>query len=132
MLDERRCYHCDYWKTDEDGYNIGNPEGFYCKHCDNDGHVTLQENDIVYVNVYSVTRHYGGPEEGGWWYNWDNCIETYPVKNKRAETILEELESEYASKRYGNIYSVLGGRDIEIRLEAEPKESETKERPYYC
>ena len=24
---------------------------------------------LMYVNAYEVTRHYGGPEEGGWWYN---------------------------------------------------------------
>ena len=22
----------------------------------------------IYVSIYSVTRNYGGPEEGGWWY----------------------------------------------------------------
>jgi|APSaa5957512535_1039671.scaffolds.fasta_scaffold00216_20 hypothetical protein len=24
---------------------------------------------MYYVNVYEVDRGYGGPEEGGWWYN---------------------------------------------------------------
>jgi hypothetical protein len=91
----------------------------------------LNENTIVYVNVYSVTRHYGGAEEGGWWYNWYECIETYPVKNKAAELIREELEAEHNHKKFGNIYSVLGGRDIEIYIEETPKESETTERPYY-
>ena len=31
---------------------------------------------MKYVNVYSVTRHYGGPEEGGWWYNAGEPIES--------------------------------------------------------
>lgn len=22
-----------------------------------------------YINTYHVTRHYGGPEEGGWWFD---------------------------------------------------------------
>jgi hypothetical protein len=91
----------------------------------------MSENKLVYVNVYSVTRHYGGPEEGGWWYNWYTCIEVYPVKEKNAEIIQEELEEEHNYKKWGNIYSVLGGRDIIVYIEDEPKESETKERPYY-
>lgn len=23
----------------------------------------------MYISKYHVTRHYGGPEEGGWWYD---------------------------------------------------------------
>ena len=30
----------------------------------------------TYVNVYAITRHYGGPEEGGWWYNTGEPIES--------------------------------------------------------
>jgi len=24
---------------------------------------------MLYVNAYRVSRAYGGPEEGGWWYD---------------------------------------------------------------
>jgi hypothetical protein len=44
---------------------------------------------------------------------------------------MEYMESEHAEKRYGNIYSVLGGEDVELRWEESPSESETKERPHY-
>jgi hypothetical protein len=102
-----------------------------CDECNHQGYTTVDEAQIVYVNVYSVTRHYGGPEEGGWYYNWDECIETYPCKNKVSDLIQEELENEHNRKKFGNIYSVLGGRDIEVRIEELPAESQTKERPYY-
>jgi hypothetical protein len=101
-----------------------------CEEC-NRGYIEAPESQIVYVNVYSVTRHYGGPEEGGWYYNWMECIETYPVKNINSQLIKEELEDEHNRKKFGNIYSVLGGRDIEVYIEEAPKASETRERPYY-
>ena len=33
------------------------------------GHATLRKGRWA-VTTYRVTRCYGGPEEGGWWYNW--------------------------------------------------------------
>jgi hypothetical protein len=133
MIREALCRACQNERYDEDGYLKDLEEsGFTCKHCNNEGWIKVGPDAIVYLNVYTVSRHYGGPEEGGWYYNQYNCIEVFPVKNKLADMMREELESEHASKKYGNIYSVLGGRDIDVRLEATPKESETRERPYYC
>jgi hypothetical protein len=37
----------------------------------------------VYVNVYAVTRHYGGPQEGGWWYNVGQPLASVPVPAKK-------------------------------------------------
>lgn len=34
----------------------------------------------MYLNVYAVTRHYGGPEEGGWWYNVGTPLASVPIK----------------------------------------------------
>lgn len=34
----------------------------------------------MYLNVYAVTRHYGGPEEGGWWYNAGQPLASVPIK----------------------------------------------------
>ena len=33
----------------------------------------------LYVNVYAVTRHHGGPEEGGWYYNEGEPLGSVPV-----------------------------------------------------
>ncbi len=30
----------------------------------------------VYINAYAVTRHYGGPEEGGWHYDAGHPVES--------------------------------------------------------
>lgn len=86
---------------------------------------------MKFVNVYEVTRKYGGPEEGGWWYNNYNCIEVYPTREKNAEEIVKFLEKEHGDKAYGDIYSVLGGREIHVLIEDRPAQSETRERPRY-
>ena len=28
----------------------------------------------IFINVHRVQRAYGGPEEGGWWYNRGTCL----------------------------------------------------------
>lgn len=33
----------------------------------------------AFLSVYSLTRHYGGPEEGGWWYDvWEHTGASFP------------------------------------------------------
>lgn len=86
----------------------------------------------VFVNVYFVTRHYGGPEEGGWWYNWYECEETVQTTGKNAYEVKEALEKKYEDYKQGDIYSVLGGVDVEVLIEDEPAQSESKEVPHYC
>ena len=44
------------------------------KHCQDSDDQGNRKNR--YLNVYEVTQQYGGPEEGGWWYNYglfDGC-----------------------------------------------------------
>lgn len=86
---------------------------------------------LVYINVYEVTRHYGGPEEGGWWYDWLHCVEVFPVRESAAPLMIEQLQDEHAHRNWGNISSVLGGQAVAVYTEDAPKQSETKERPYY-
>jgi hypothetical protein len=35
---------------------------------------------LMWVNAYKVTRQYGGPEEGGWWYNDRSPLTSIPIK----------------------------------------------------
>lgn len=34
---------------------------------------------ILYLNVYAVTRHYGGPEEGSWFFNMGQPLASVPI-----------------------------------------------------
>ena len=87
---------------------------------------------MKFLNVYSITRHFGGHEEGGWWFDWYECEEVFPVRDKeQGEQLKQWLFEQHKGKAYGDISSVLGGVEILVLLEDEPKKSETKERPYY-
>ena len=85
-----------------------------------------------YINVYCVTRQYGGPEEGGWWYNWRAYVKGYKFDTaKEAEESLEELSDLWHEGDTGNIYSVLGGEEYNVILEEYYAQSKTRYRPHY-
>jgi hypothetical protein len=39
--------------------------------------------DLLFLNVYAVSRHYGGREEGGWWYNRGEPLASVPLRARR-------------------------------------------------
>lgn len=45
-----------------------------------DEYVKPGSETFQYLNAYEVTRHYGGPEEGGWWYNMGTPLASIPLK----------------------------------------------------
>jgi hypothetical protein len=74
---------------------------------------------IAYVNVFDVTRCFGGPEEGGWWYDAGECIESHRVAATTEEELdtmcrdlIDKLREDYP--RTGKRYSVLGGIDYDV------------------
>lgn len=85
---------------------------------------------MKYVTAYEVTRHYGGPEEGGWWYDWYHPIETVPTI--RTGVVKAYLQGKYEDRVEGDRFSVLGGTAIAVAVEDEPCELATTERPFYC
>lgn len=88
---------------------------------------------IKYVSAYITTRHYGGPEEGGWWYNLSHLIETLPFEEDQAseEVLKEHLRKKHEDKGGGDIYSVLGGALLEVLVEDEPGQYQDTEVPRY-
>ena len=89
------------------------------------------DTDRKFVTAYEVTRHFGGPEEGGWWYNWDKPVDTVPCEAQHAEEVRFEMESKHRHREQGDIYSVLGGTAVYIAIEDEPGASATTKRPHY-
>jgi hypothetical protein len=61
------CHYCGSCECDEDCYP---PEGYIRPGCE----------AMLYVNCYSVTRHFGGREEGGWYFNFYEPLASIPVK----------------------------------------------------
>ena len=66
-----------------------NPEVKLVKEDDED--ITI--GPIMYVNVYRIARCYGGPEEGGWYYDVGEPVASIPVglTNSERETLHEQF-----------------------------------------
>src|SRR5262245_7305236 len=46
--------------------------------------------------VYEVDRGYGGPEEGGWWYDCGELVVSVPCRSsEEAETVADQLRDRY-------------------------------------
>lgn len=78
----------------------------------------LDVNSIpLYVTVYEITREYGGPEEGGWYWNRYVPVCSVPAHGDVNDQI-DRLELWFEREKHGDIYSVLGGTDIAVHAEA--------------
>lgn len=86
-----------------------------------------------YVNVYEQDRGYGGPEEGGWYYDIMTPIRQERFDNRfDAEAHAEFLRAEYPAEGDRPVSSVLysGGAYI-IRVENRPPVAEPQTTPHY-
>jgi hypothetical protein len=93
---------------------------------------TSEHGGGSFVNVYFVTREYGGSEEGGWWYDWYECVKSYPTSSGRntSRRVLKAIHRFFESA-YGDSSSVSGGLEVVIRTEQTIAESQTTHTPHY-
>lgn len=92
-----------------------------------------------WLTVYEVTREFGGPEEGGWWYNLFTPVESvflwWPVRCDRVAwyeaRVKARLLARHADREFGDIYSVKGGVELAFYTEWDRWHYATKERPHY-
>lgn len=100
---------------------------------DNDSDISERP---FYVTVYKITRHYGGPEEGGWYYNFWEQICSIPIcynadgSSDECE-LIEFMEKKFNYLNSGNIYSAIPGSKMMIYSERERGEKQTTEIPIY-
>lgn len=103
-------------------------EGLVCEHCGVAVKHCLDEQPTYWsIGVYETGRSYGGPEEGGWWYDTGSRID--PHKQRVFEDLAEarkymaELREEY-----------VGQRDISVLgfTEKLPVAGYPARRPVYC
>jgi hypothetical protein len=102
---------------------------------------------LLYANLYLNDREYGGPEEGGWWYDtyspvnresgdWNEEPPTFghfitDEDAKQQMPILQEwCDAENSTRRSPS--SVASDGHYCVRLEAWPAEPMPARRPYYC
>lgn len=75
---------------------------------------------ITYLNAYNVNRLYGGPQEGGWWFDAGDPVASVPLREEDAVTELEwdaYLRAKVGWTSQHDRYSVLGHDEFEIRHE---------------
>lgn len=93
------------------------------------------EDIARYVNVYRVTRHYGGSEEGGWYYDMGEPVESHFIHEGTPEAAevrrgeLVEIYAEHQPKR--NRFSAIGGADYVVRVEDHFARGYPEEEPTY-
>lgn len=71
------------------------------------------------VSVYAVSRRYGGPQEGGWWWNRSDLVLALPLLKHGDRDEIDMLRR-LLMERYtgeGDIYSVAGGVEYHVIAE---------------
>jgi hypothetical protein len=87
-----------------------------------------------FVNVYELDRHYGGPEEGGWYYDSGAAVRSHPVpKRALADRLAATLRARYdADKPRYPVSSVCyQGGEFGVCVERHPARSYPAHRPHY-
>jgi len=94
-----------------------------------------------FVNVYLRERLYGGPEEGGWWFDAGTPLlrlETYGMVDQEALEVLVDTLQENFSRELRRVVSESGycvlsesERDYLVLLEDEPGQSWPDVYPVY-
>jgi hypothetical protein len=100
-------------------------------------HGITEDQGQRFVTQYSVTRNYGGAEEGGWWYDDYTFMETVvvlpePEAFEAARRSNADEKDARADAGQPDRYSVLGGADFVWIAELYPGERTTLLRPIYC
>lgn len=95
--------------------------------------VNISENRMVWVTVYGRRLCYGGPEEGGWWYDHDEVVESIQLPVRVAQEVLKakQVLVEEANKARRPYHSVLGGYKEWVTIEDEKGQHATRHRPQY-
>lgn len=113
--------------ADEDGYN---GKSFIT-------HLIVHEDNLEpapwYVNVYEEDRGYGGPEEGGWYYDISEPVHSEVCDTRfDAEATAERLREEYPEQGDRPVSSVLyNGGAYTIRIENHPPVAQPETVPHY-
>ena len=111
---------------------------------------------MIHLNVYEIDRCFGGPEEGGWYYNrgeFLECLGIFPDTRdgrKAAENARESFKSELTSYKMGHgkhdgvdsngdpddRFIISGGAwgcgEIRARIQKHEGQNYPETAPYYC
>jgi hypothetical protein len=93
----------------------------------------VPERAPIWVTLYLVDRAYGGPEEGGWWYDTGEVIATWPVPERdlAEDIILMAKHAGYTNEGRRDIGSVLSDGIYEFTVDWEPGQDYPQRTPHY-
>ena len=92
---------------------------------------------VWYVNEYETDRAYGGPEEGGWWYDTGRFIKCRGIFTERvdAHDLSVRIEKEEMRERRKGLHSpgsmLSSGQWPVVLIEDHPGRDYPRERPRY-
>lgn len=87
---------------------------------------------LAWVNAYEVTRHFGGREEGGWWFNAGEPLASLPIRlDENPTPHVERLQELFGEVERGNIYHSTGGAELHINVELKPGARWPERKPRY-
>lgn len=86
---------------------------------------------IPWVNVYKVTRAYGGPEQGGWYYRKYTCEKSVQVWRWDAEAAAAMYLRTYEKLAWGLLCSEADGLEVVVKIEFKPAQLERTSKPAY-
>jgi hypothetical protein len=86
---------------------------------------------MTYVNVYEIDREYGGPEEGGWYYDSGRVVDSRQVHGASQQAAaVREFQARYPRTNKAGTVLYAGG-DYRVRVEDAPGANYPTERPHY-
>lgn len=86
---------------------------------------------IPWVNVYTVTRAFGGSEEGGWYYRRYTCVKSQQVWLWDAEVTEAMFLRNYKDLAWGLLCKEAAGQEVVVRVESRRAALEYKRKPDY-
>lgn len=88
---------------------------------------------MKYVNAYELTQGYGGPEEGGWWYDVGTPLASVPIYDDQdPEPVIEDLKGKFSYyDNYRERTSAAGGADLGVWVQDHVAQDFPQARPHY-
>ncbi len=87
---------------------------------------------VQWVNVYTVTRGFGGREAGCWYYLKYECVKSRQVGFWEADALrLKWLQQFKLSHKWGDVWSSNGGQDVVVCIEVRRAACHTVKQPSY-
>lgn len=125
-----QCHICDEWGIVHCDFGIQGSRALCEKHLN----MAAQDRLQTFLNVYRVARLYGGPEEGGWYYNVGEPVLSLPITQPVSDERIEEMRQrlrELGPQLVGRVYDSVIEDDYSVHIELRPGRYWPLEKPHY-